>query len=278
MLLNARSLLPQVSDLPEFESSFRGLRSWHTAIVSGDSPLDSSFDLAAEIENNPQLLAAAIGDGKVVLTPCVLPPSRQSVQLWLLTKSVSEEKSAQEVKGPVPRQSDDVFTEKPPTGESTTPASGSSSTKQTCVITTAPQPASSHSQQTRSSFLTKHGSGRELSAASQPLVSDASDCVIGSTPDDLSISAADQVVASTPLRKPSLVYEDSPTCTPIAKVLSPSQGDISCTPTVPPERRTDPRRRRLLLKTMSTETSKRGSDVSTQIKVRFKYYSVHGKK
>ena len=276
MLLSAWSFLPQVSDLPEIESSFRGLRSWHTAIVSGDSPLNSSFDLAAEIESNPQLLAAAIGDGKVVLTPCVLPPSRQSVQLWLTHRGIGDEKSAQEVKGPVPRQSDDVFTEKPPTGESTTQASGSSSTKQTCVIATAPRPASS--QQTRSSFLTKHGSGRELSAASQPLVADASDCVIGSTPDDLSISAADQVVASTPLRKPSLVYEDSPTCTPIAKVLSPSQGDIDCTPNVPPGRRTDPRRRRLLLKTMSTETSKGGSDVSAQIKVRFKYYSVHGKK
>ena len=272
---NACSLLPQVSDLPEFECSFRGLRSWHTALVSGESPLDSSFDLAAEIDNNPQLLAAAIGDGKVVLTPCVLPPSRQSVQQWLIAKGVGDEKKAQEVKGPVdvhvPCRTDDVSTEKPSTGESATQVSGSS-THRTCGIMIATQPASL--ERARSSILTKHSSGRELPVASQALVADASDCIIGSTPDDVEVSTADQVVASTPLRKPSLVYEDSPTCTPIAKVLSPSQDDITCTPTVPPERRTDTRRRRLLLKTMSTETGKRGSDVSMQMKVRCRYRRV----
>jgi len=269
-----------VSELPQFQSSFRGLRSWTTVILSGGTPLDSSFDLAAEIDSNPQLLAAAIGDGPVVLTPCVLPPSRQSVQRWLTCRGV-DKKETQDGRNEVNTtdvscvSDDNVFTETPKTGDTSTEVFGSS-TKGQCHIASTLSFRQTPAKETlmpwsivTSTPVTRQGSQNELASLSQTLIGDAPYGVIGCTPDDPTSTNLD-LVASTPVRKPSLVHEDLPTCTPIAKVMSQEEGDgggeVACTPPAPPGGEMGGRRRRCLLR--ETESHRGGPRLSTRLKVR----------
>ena len=96
----------QVCDLPDAEGplSAEGLHQWQTRLManhpaSQDSHLDSSFSLQREAERNTQLKASLMGDRRVVITPCVLPPSRKVLQRWIRAKDLYTQLKQQKNKG-----------------------------------------------------------------------------------------------------------------------------------------------------------------------------------
>ena len=84
---------PQVSELGEFEGAFQrdGLQHWQVMLsasqaTSATQDPHSSFNMISEMERNPQLRASVLGDDRVILTPCQMPPSVKTVTKWLHCK------------------------------------------------------------------------------------------------------------------------------------------------------------------------------------------------
>nr|XP_006811588.1 PREDICTED: DNA polymerase zeta catalytic subunit-like [Saccoglossus kowalevskii] len=86
------SVLPM--ELPEFESklSHKGLGNWKTviatteAMIHGTQYVSASDNIIEEIEKNPHLKAAYMGNQIAVLTPAKAPPPKVKVQAWLQEK------------------------------------------------------------------------------------------------------------------------------------------------------------------------------------------------
>ena len=88
--------------LPEFQEGplqQEGLHNWQVLLTAlrrmaqapDSQPANASFDLVAEMDRNPKLKAAMLGeDRRVVITPCVLPPPRHKVDQWAIGRAMYE--------------------------------------------------------------------------------------------------------------------------------------------------------------------------------------------
>lgn len=68
-----------------FSSSITGIKNWRTILCAKDSLLLSqtgSSDLLDQLDREPALKYAITGDQSVIITPCILPPPKKSVEKW----------------------------------------------------------------------------------------------------------------------------------------------------------------------------------------------------
>ncbi|XP_053396986.1 uncharacterized protein LOC123552830 [Mercenaria mercenaria] len=73
------------SSLSSSSSSVTGIKNWRTILCAKDSLLSSqtgSSDLLEKLDTEPALKYAITGDQSVIITPCILPPSKKTVEKW----------------------------------------------------------------------------------------------------------------------------------------------------------------------------------------------------